>query len=217
MLVFIIDSKERPRYFSSPGTLEVWPCESCKFDHVAKSLRLYCSIREVLTHKQIGNCHLQPCVVRPTDVPRLVVNILHGHMDGWLAGRKRNRIPAPFLWRRRNGDRVCCFIAIIVVQFDIRDANSGGLAIHDGFFDHGKALSPRFILCIVCIPILLVSDTTILRDDSPTNRDIHTSFLEEMANRSGSMDSTKELPTPKAIPTNLVVFGGLLNFIVVFV
>jgi hypothetical protein len=89
MLVFIIESKESPHRFRSPGILEVWPCESFKIDHVMESLRFYCSIREALTHKEIDMRHYQLYIVGPKDIPRLLV-IVHGHMDGWMANRKRN-------------------------------------------------------------------------------------------------------------------------------
>ena len=68
-----------------------------------------------------------------------------------------------------------------------------------------------------CIPILVVPRTTILKDDNPTNGHIHAPNLEDVANGLDSIDSNKQQPTSKAVPTTLVMMCGLLNYIVVFV
>ena len=68
--------------------LKVLLSKSCKIDHVAELLQLYCSIKKILAHKQTDNYHLQPCVAQPMYVPQLVV-IIYGCINEWLADRKR--------------------------------------------------------------------------------------------------------------------------------
>ena len=107
-----------------------------------------------------------------------------------MAGWYEERTP-PFVGYRDDASGWSADGAVgdLVGQVRSRDTQSGGLAIHDRFFDFRPASLCTLQLCVVVIPILLVPDTLGLGDDSRTNGYIHAPHLEEMGDGSGGMDS----------------------------